>query len=97
MCLVAHYIHANWILQRDVLNFVELDPPHTGLVIANVVFDCLDEWKVEDKVMPITLDNASNNDGAITNLKAKLIARKKTKFDPWYLLMLTNDHFQAST
>jgi len=84
MCLVAHYTDVNWILQCRVLNFVELDPPHTGLVIANAVFDCLLEWKIEDKIMSITLDNASNNDGAITNLKAKLLARKNTKFDPSY-------------
>jgi hypothetical protein len=31
MCLVAHYIDANWVLQCRVLNFFELDPPHSGL------------------------------------------------------------------
>ncbi|KAF0893957.1 hypothetical protein E2562_033375 [Oryza meyeriana var. granulata] len=25
------------------------DPPHTGLVIANAVFECLVEWKIEDQ------------------------------------------------
>ena len=84
MCLVAHYIDSNWVLQRLVLNFVELDPPHTGLVIAHAVFECLVEWKIEDKVMSITLDNASNNDTATTNLSAKLLARKNGQFDPKY-------------
>jgi hypothetical protein len=27
MCLVAHYIDVEWVLQCRVLNFVELDPP----------------------------------------------------------------------
>jgi hypothetical protein len=84
MCLVAHYIDSEWNLQCRVLNFIELDPPHTGLVIAHAVFECLVEWKIEDKVMSITLDNASNNDVATTNLSAKLLARKNGLFDPVY-------------
>jgi hypothetical protein len=59
---VAHYIDPNWVMQCCVLNFVDLDPPHTGLVIAQAVIDCLVEWKIEDKIMIITLDNANNND-----------------------------------
>jgi hypothetical protein len=42
------------------------------------------EWKIEDKVMSITLDNASDNDVATTNLSAKLLARKNGLFDPIY-------------
>ena len=84
MCLVAHYIDSDWVLQCRVLNFLEVDPPHTGLVIAHDVFECSVEWKIEDKVMSITLDNASNNDTATTNLSAKLLARKNGQFDPKY-------------
>jgi hypothetical protein len=84
MCLVAHYADENWVMQCRVLNFVELDPPHSGIVIAQAVFECMVEWKIEDKVMSITLDNASNNDTAVTNLKAKLLARKNPQFDPLY-------------
>jgi hypothetical protein len=84
MCLVAHYIDADWVLQCRVLNFVELDPPHTGIVIAQAIFDCLAEWKIEDKIITATLDNAANNDTAITNMKAKLLARKNSSFDPIY-------------
>jgi hypothetical protein len=53
-------------------------------VIAHAVFECLVEWKIEDKVMSITLDNASNNDVTTTNLSAKLLARKNGLFDPVY-------------
>uniref|UniRef100_J3N7H9 BED-type domain-containing protein n=1 Tax=Oryza brachyantha TaxID=4533 RepID=J3N7H9_ORYBR len=84
MCLVAHYIDVDWVLQCRVLNFVEVDPPHTGIVIAQAIFDCLVDWKIEDKVMTITLDNASNNDTVVSNLKSKLAARKKSQFDPDY-------------
>jgi hypothetical protein len=84
MCLVAHYVDVDWILQCRVLNFIELDPPHTGIVIAQAIFECLVEWIIEDKILTITLDNASSNDSAITNLKSKFLARKNSSFDPMY-------------
>lgn len=80
MALVAHYIDKDWTMQCRVLNFVELDPPHTGNVIGQAVFDCLAEWKIEDKVITITLDNASNNDTAVRSLKAKLAARRSSVY-----------------
>jgi hypothetical protein len=92
MCLVAHYIDVDWVLQCRVLNFVELDPPHTGIVIAQAIFDCLAEWKIEDKIMTVTLDNAANNDTAITNMKAKLLARKNSSFDPIYFHVRCASH-----
>ena len=75
MCLVAHFIDKNWNMQCRVLNFVELDPPHSGNVIAQAVFECVAAWKIEDKIISITLDNASNNDVVVRGLKAKFAAR----------------------
>jgi hypothetical protein len=60
------------------------DPPHTDIVIAQAIFECLVEWKIEDKILTITLDNASNNDSTITNLKSKLLARKNSTFNHVY-------------
>lgn len=48
------------------------------------MFDCLVEWKIEDKIMTITLDNASNNAAAVKSLATKFIARKNSQFDPKY-------------
>lgn len=92
MCLVAHYIDPNWIMQCRVLNFIELDPPHKGIVIAQAVFDCLVEWKIEDKIMTITLDNANNNDSAVKSLVTKFIARKNSQFDPKYFHVRCSSH-----
>ena len=82
MALVAHYIDADWVMQCHVLNFIELDPPHSGVVIAQAVMECLAEWKIEDKVISLTLDNASSNDVATKNLMAKFVARKVPGFLP---------------
>jgi hypothetical protein len=37
MCVVAHYIDAGWRMQTRVLAFMELDPPHSGHVIADAL------------------------------------------------------------
>jgi hypothetical protein len=84
MCLVAHYIDVDWILQCRVLNFIKLDHPHNDIVISQTVFECLVEWKIEDKILTITVDNVSSNDSTITNLKSNILARKNLIFDPIY-------------
>lgn len=47
---------------RCGLKFIELDPTHKGVVISKDIFDCVTEWKLDDKITSITLDNASSND-----------------------------------
>ncbi|KAM0835171.1 hypothetical protein ACQ4PT_063120 [Festuca glaucescens] len=84
LALVSHYIDDEWNMQSRVLNFIELDPPHSGIIIAQAVFECCQEWKIEDKIMTMTMDNASSNDVAATNLMGKFKARKSTKFIPKY-------------
>ncbi|XP_024313494.1 zinc finger BED domain-containing protein RICESLEEPER 2-like [Brachypodium distachyon] len=84
MCVVAHYIDKNWKMQTRVLAFVELDTPHTGHVIADALWSCVIEWKIEDKVVSITLDNASNNDVAVRDLKAKFAFRRGVNFEANY-------------
>lgn len=92
MCVVAHYIDKNWKMQTQVLAFVELDPPHTGHVIADALWSYVIEWKIEDKVVSITLDNASNNDVAVRDLKAKFAFRRGVNFEANYFHVRCCDH-----
>ena len=75
MSLVAHYIDADWSMHCRVINFLELEPPHNGVVIANAISDCLASWRIEDKIASITFDNASSNDSAANLLLAKFTKR----------------------
>jgi hypothetical protein len=63
-----------------VLNFFELDPPHKGPVIGQAAYECVTAWKIEDKIVSITLDNAANNDGAIRGLRSRFSARQGSAF-----------------
>jgi len=75
LCLTAHYVDSNWKLNSRVLNFVHLEPPHTGSILCRVVYDLLEEWGIQHKVFSIALDNASSNDKMQDELRVKLCDR----------------------
>ncbi|OAY54993.2 hypothetical protein MANES_03G079516v8 [Manihot esculenta] len=62
MVVTAHFVDSEWKLQKRTLNFYDVPPPHTGVVICDVLKKCLVEWGIEDKVQTISVDNASYND-----------------------------------
>ncbi|XP_031281653.1 zinc finger BED domain-containing protein RICESLEEPER 2-like [Pistacia vera] len=69
MVITGHFIDGNWRLQKRVLSFVHIDPPHTGVQIADSVYKYLKEWGIENKVFTIFVDNTSSNDVAIRTLR----------------------------
>ncbi|KAK9749687.1 hypothetical protein RND81_02G143600 [Saponaria officinalis] len=70
--LTAHFIDENWQLQKRVLNFSILPPPHSGVAMSIKVTGLLREWGIENRIMCITLDNASANDAMVASLKPDL-------------------------
>ncbi|XP_028054726.1 zinc finger BED domain-containing protein RICESLEEPER 2-like [Camellia sinensis] len=60
-----------------VLNFCNVPPLHTGVIIADALHKCLVEWGIENKVATITVDNASYNDVALRVLKENFAIKKK--------------------
>ena len=62
LSLTAHYIDDEWNLHAKLLSFCHVEPPHTALVLHNIVLDLLKEWRIVKKVFSITLDNARTND-----------------------------------
>ncbi|KAH0782487.1 hypothetical protein KY290_002085 [Solanum tuberosum] len=72
ICLTAQFVDENWRLNCKILNFCRMYPPHTGVEMAAIIYDCLKEWNIEKKVFSITLDNATANDSLQTILKGHL-------------------------
>jgi len=72
ICLTAQFVDENWRLNCKILNFCRMYPPHTGVEMAVVIYDCLKEWNIEKMVFSITLDNATANDSLQTILKGHL-------------------------
>lgn len=74
--LTAHFIDENWILQKRLLNFSDMPPPHNGISLSEKVYSMLADWGIEGKLFSITLDNASANDTFVNILKLQLNVRK---------------------
>ncbi|KAL2922049.1 putative AC transposase [Bienertia sinuspersici] len=72
MSLTAHYVDKNWKLQKRILAFTFLPPPHTGAALAEKVITLLKQWGIDKRVASITLDNASTNDSMVEGLKYDL-------------------------
>ncbi|KAK9690066.1 hypothetical protein RND81_09G102300 [Saponaria officinalis] len=70
--LIAHFIDENWHLQKRVLNFSFLPPPHSGVAMSVKVTTLLKEWGIENRIMSMTLDNASANNSMVESLKPYL-------------------------
>ncbi|KAL2941421.1 putative AC transposase [Bienertia sinuspersici] len=49
LSLTAHFIDDNWCLQKMILNFSFLPPPHTGLALCNHVCSLLQECVIQKK------------------------------------------------
>ena len=72
LCITAHFIDQDWRLQKRILNFCFMPPPHTGIYLTEKIHALLTEWGIEKKLFSITLDNASNNDSFVEMLKCQL-------------------------
>nr|GEV76286.1 zinc finger BED domain-containing protein RICESLEEPER 2-like [Tanacetum cinerariifolium] len=72
MYVTAHWIDPDtWQMMKRVISFEEFPSPHTGHVLFKMLIKVLTKFNLEDKVMSITLDNASNNTSAMDKLKLK--------------------------
>ena len=81
MVVTGHWIDSDWKLNMRVLNFCNVPPPHSGYVISEALFKCLNEWGVLDKIGTFTVDNAKSNDVALRNLKQTFSVRKKLSIE----------------
>ncbi|XP_027075871.2 zinc finger BED domain-containing protein RICESLEEPER 2-like [Coffea arabica] len=81
MVVTGHFIDSDWVLQKRVLNFCNVPPPYTGVIIADTLSKCFIDWGIENKVSSITVDNASYNDVCIRRLREDFSLRKRLMQD----------------
>ncbi|CAH1432163.1 unnamed protein product [Lactuca virosa] len=70
--LTAHFVDHNWCLQKRILAFTSMPPPHNCASLAERVCGLLKQWRIDKKIVSITLDNASANDSMGNALKFDL-------------------------
>ena len=81
MVVTCHFINATWSLNRSVLNFCSFPPPHTGHAISQTLLKYFRDSGIENKVYSVTVDNVTNNDLAIKNLREVFNKRKLLPLD----------------
>ncbi|XP_024195526.1 zinc finger BED domain-containing protein RICESLEEPER 1-like [Rosa chinensis] len=69
MVLTAHFIDNGWKLHKRVINFCVI-PNHQGITIGKILESCLRAWSIE-RVLTISVDNASANKHAIDYIRKK--------------------------
>lgn len=83
MCVTAHFIDNNWHLQKKILTFCQVTS-HTGDAICATMEMCLNSWGL-NRVLSLTVDNASSNDVGVERLKRRLLSRNS--------LVMSGNHF----
>ncbi|CAM8893299.1 unnamed protein product [Rhodiola kirilowii] len=72
LALTAHFIDGDWNLQKKILSFCHMPPPHTGNALAEKINSLICNWGIDKNLFSITLDNASANDSFVEKLKTQL-------------------------
>ena len=67
--VTAHYIDNDWQLNKRIIAFRAFDFPHSGHQISNIIYQTACNFGIQNKIMSITFDNASNNNVAVGLLK----------------------------
>uniref|UniRef100_A0A803LA33 HAT C-terminal dimerisation domain-containing protein n=1 Tax=Chenopodium quinoa TaxID=63459 RepID=A0A803LA33_CHEQI len=75
ICVTSHFVDDSWKLRKKILRFRALAPPYDGISIANEICMFLCQWKLDDRILSITVDNATYNDAMISCLKRRLVPR----------------------
>jgi hypothetical protein len=65
LSVIAHFVNADWSLEKRVLGMRLIDESHTGVNIADRINTVITEFGLNAKVFSITLDNASANTNAM--------------------------------
>ncbi|TXG49569.1 hypothetical protein EZV62_025444 [Acer yangbiense] len=76
MCVTAHFLDKNWVLQKRMLDFCWMPTPHDVVSLTNKFNTLLWEWGIDKKLCSLTLDNALSDKSFVNNLKRLLNLRK---------------------
>lgn len=57
--ITSHFISTDWVLVSNILQTRALFESHTGINIAKLLTEAMNEWGLNDKVPAIVTDNAA--------------------------------------
>ena len=72
MSVVLHNIDETWKLNKQIIIFKRIEGSHTSNVIIGILLDVIEEWNFRERIISITLDNATDNDVMVRALSFKI-------------------------
>ena len=72
LSVVSHYLDCQWILQKRIIGFRLIDRSHNAFNITTNILSVLSEFGITNRIIAITLDNASANTKAMESLENEL-------------------------
>ncbi|KAJ5318500.1 hypothetical protein N7476_004920 [Penicillium atrosanguineum] len=73
--VIGHWVSTDFKYQERVLEFTELAGSHSGENMAETLQKMLVELQIEEKLLTITADNASNNETLVSELYFNLLEK----------------------
>ncbi|CAI2190649.1 6448_t:CDS:2, partial [Funneliformis geosporum] len=58
--VILHWINEKWFMKNILLDFIPVYKRHTGIAIAEKIYNTLKEYNLESKLLAVTTDNAPN-------------------------------------
>jgi hypothetical protein len=74
MAITGYFLDQDWKYREILLGFEPLHGKHSGVNLSQVLFDCLQEHQIIDRVLAVTTDNASNNDTLVGSIQTSMQA-----------------------
>ena len=74
MAVTGYFIDQDWNYREILLGFEPLHGTHTGSNLSAVLFQLFQKHQIEDRVLTVTTDNASNNSTLLESIQDSLQA-----------------------
>lgn len=72
MAITGYFIDEEWECREILLGFEPLSGSHTGVNLGDVLLQVLQEYRITDRVLAATTDNASNNSTLISSIRESI-------------------------
>ena len=72
MAVTAYFLDRDWNYREILLGFEPLHGAHTGSYLSTVLLELLQKHRIEDRVLTVTTDNASNNSTLMDSIRGTL-------------------------
>ena len=69
MSVVVHNIDDDWNLNKRIIAFRRIEGSHTSQNILDIIVSVIGEWCLTNRIISVTLDNATSNNAMIRELK----------------------------